>query len=173
MREDLHTSITEVQQDLDAVAGQISSKADNVTVDGQGSRITEAEQRINGLDASLSQTVTRGEFTGEQQRVTKIGQELDATKGVLAQKATQQEVDEQGERLANAESKLTVHTDELSSQAQRLDGLAAQITQGDETLRASITELARVSAESDQVTTQRVSGLEVRAGASEAKIQAL
>ena len=48
------------QQELDAVAGQISSKADNVTVDGQGSRITEAEQRINGLDASLSQTVTRG-----------------------------------------------------------------------------------------------------------------
>lgn len=173
VREELHTSITEVQQELDAVTGQITSKADNVTVDSQGSRITEAEQRINGLDASLSQTVTRGEFTGEQQRVTQIGQELDATKGVLAQKATKQEVDAQGVRLANAESKLTVHTDELSSQAQRLDGLAAQITQGDETLRASITELARVSAESDQVTAQRVSGLEVRAGASEAKIQAL
>ncbi|MFQ2209947.1 phage tail tip protein [Aeromonas caviae] len=173
VREELHTSITEVQQELDAVTGQITSKADNVTVDSQGSRITEAEQRINGLDASLSQTVTRGEFTGEQQRVTQIGQELDATKGVLAQKATKQEVDAQGVRLANAESKLTVHTDELSSQAQRLDGLAAQITQGDETLRASITELARVSAESDQVTAQRVSGLAVRAGASEAKIQAL
>ncbi|MFQ2735082.1 hypothetical protein ACK3Y0_09135 [Aeromonas caviae] len=173
VREELHTSITEVQQELDAVTGQITSKADNVTVDSQGSRITEAEQRINGLDASLSQTVTRGEFTGEQQRVTQIGQELDATKGVLAQKATKQEVDAQGVRLANAESKLTVHTDELSSQAQRLDGLAAQITQGDETLQASITELARVSAESDQVTAQRVSGLEVRAGTSEAKIQAL
>ncbi len=173
VRDELHTSITEVQQDLDAVAGQISSKADNVTVDGQGSRITEAEQRINGLDASLSQTVTRGEFTGEQQRVTQIGQELDATKGELTQKATKQEVDAQGVRLANAESKLTVHTDELSSQAQRLDGLAAQVTQGDETLQASITELARVSAESDQVTAQRVSGLEVRAVTSEAKIQAL
>lgn len=173
VRDELHTSITEVQQDLDAVAGQISSKADNVTVDGQGLRITEAEQRINGLDASLSQTVTRGEFTGEQQRVTQIGQELDATKGELTQKATKQEVDVQGVRLANAESKLTVHTDELSSQAQRLDGLAAQVTQGDETLQASITELARVSAESDQVTAQRVSGLEVRAGTSEAKIQAL
>ncbi|MGU5837714.1 phage tail tip fiber protein [Aeromonas caviae] len=173
VRDELHTSITEVQQDLDAVAGQISSKADNVTVDGQGSRITEAEQRINGLDASLSQTVTRGEFTGEQQRVTQIGQELDATKGELTQKATKQEVDAQGVRLANAESKLTVHTDELSSQAQRLDGLTAQIAQGDETLQASITELARVSAESDQVTAQRVSGLEVRAETSEAKIQAL
>ena len=173
VRDELHTSITEVQQDLDAVAGQISSKADNVTVDSQGSRITEAEQRINGLDASLSQTVTRGEFTDEQQRVTQIGQELNATKGELTQKATQQEVDEQGQRLANAESKLTVHTDELSSQAQRLDGLAAQVTQGDETLQASITELARVTAESDQVTAQRVSGLEVRAGTSEAKIQAL
>ncbi len=173
VREELHSSITGVQQELDAVSGQITSKADNVTVDSQGQRITEAEQRINGLDASLSQTVTRGEFTGEQQRVTQIGQELDATKGELTQKATKQEVDAQGVRLANAESKLTVHTDELSSQAQRLDGLAAQITQGDETLRASITELARVSAESDQVTTQRVSGLEVRAGASEAKIQAL
>ncbi|WP_111896611.1 phage tail tip fiber protein [Aeromonas caviae] len=173
VRDELHTSITEVHQDLDAVAGQITSKADNVTVDGQGKRITEAEQRINGLDASLSQTVTRGEFTGEQQRVTQIGQELDATKGELTQKATKQEVDAQGVRLANAESKLTVHTDELSSQAQRLDGLSAQVTQGDETLQASITELARVSAESDQVTAQRVSGLEVRAGTSEAKIQAL
>ncbi|MFM5587704.1 DUF1983 domain-containing protein [Aeromonas rivipollensis] len=173
VREELRTSITEVHQGLDAVAGQISSKADNVTVDGQGSRITEAEQRINGLDASLSQTVTRGEFTGEQQRVTQIGQELDATKGELTQKATKQEVDAQGVRLANAESKLTVHTGELSSQAQRLDGLSAQVTQGDETLQASITELARVSAESDQVTAQRVSGLEVRAETSEAKIQAL
>ncbi|MGE6120024.1 phage tail tip fiber protein [Aeromonas media] len=173
VRDELHTSITEVQQELDAVAGQISSKADNVTVDGQGSRITEAEQRINGLDASLSQTVTRGEFTGEQQRVTQIGQELDATKGELTQKATKQEVDAQGVRLANAESKLTVHTDELSSQAQRLDGLSAQVTQGDETLQASITELARVTAESDRVTAQRVSGLEVRADDSEAKIQAL
>ena len=173
VRYELHTSITEVHQQIDAVAGQIGSKADNVTVDGQGSRITEAEQRISGLDASLSQTVTRGEFTGEQQRVTQIGQELDATKGELTQKATKQEVDAQGVRLANAESKLTAHTDELSSQAQRLDGLAAQVTLGDATLQANITELARVTAESDQVTAQRVSGLEVRAGTSEAKIQAL
>ncbi|EZH76668.1 phage tail tip fiber protein [Aeromonas hydrophila] len=173
VRNELHTSITEVHQDLDAVAGQITSKADNVTVDGQGKRITEAEQRINGLDASLSQTVTKGEFTEEQKKVTEIGQELNATKGELSQKATQQEVDAQGERLANAESKLTVHTDELSSQAQRLDGLTAQVKQGDETLQASITDLARVTAESDRVTAQRVSGLEVRADDSEAKIQAL
>ena len=173
VRDELHTSITEVHQDLDAVAGQITSKADNVTVDGQGKRITEAEQRINGLDASLSQTVTKGEFTEEQKKVTEIGQELNATKGELSQKATQQEVDAQGERLANAESKLTVHTDELSSQAQRLDGLTAQVKQGDETLQASITDLARVTAESDRVTAQRVSGLEVRADDSEAKIQAL
>lgn len=173
VRDELHTSITEVHQGLDAVAGQITSKADNVTVDGQGKRITEAEQRINGLDASLSQTVTKGEFTEEQKKVTEIGQELNATKGELSQKATQQEVDAQGERLANAQSKLTVHTDELSSQAQRLDGLTAQVKQGDETLQASITDLARVTAESDRVTAQRVSGLEVRADDSEAKIQAL
>lgn len=173
VREEMRTSITEVHLGLDAVAGQIDSKADNVTVDSQGSRITEAEQRINGLDASLSQTVTKGEFTKEQQKVTQIGQELDATKGELTQKATKQEVDAQGERLANAESKLTAYTDELSSQAQRIDGLAAQVTLGDETLQANITELARVTAESDQVTAQRVSGLEVRAVTSEAKIQAL
>jgi hypothetical protein len=173
VRDELHTSITEVHQGLDAVAGQITSKADNVTVDGQGKRITEAEQRINGLDASLSQTVTKGEFTEEQKKVTEIGQELNATKGELSQKATQQEVDDQGERLANAQSKLTAHTDELSSQAQRLDGLTAQVKQGDDTLQASITDLARVTAESDRVTAQRVSGLEVRAGDSEAKIQAL
>jgi len=139
VREEMRTSITEVHLGLDAVAGQIDSKADNVTVDSQGSRITEAEQRINGLDASLSQTVTKGEFTKEQQKVTQIGQELDATKGELTQKATKQEVDAQGERLANAESKLTAYTDELSSQAQRIDGLAAQVTLGDETLQANIT----------------------------------
>ncbi|MFM5692145.1 DUF1983 domain-containing protein [Aeromonas veronii] len=173
VREELRTSITEVHQSLDAVSGQITSKADNVTVDSQGQRITEAEQRINGLDASLSQTVTKGEFTEEQKKVTQIGQELNATKGELAQKATQQEVDEQGERLANAESKLTVHTDELSSQAQRIDGLQATVNRGDEELDARITELARVTADADGVTAQRVSGLEVRTGEAEGKISAL
>lgn len=173
VREELRTSITEVHQSLDAVSGQIASKADNVTVDSQGQRITEAEQRINGLDASLSQTVTKGEFTEEQKKVTQIGQELNATKGELAQKATQQEVDEQGERLANAESKLTVHTDELSSQAQRIDGLQATVNRGDEELDARITELARVTADADGVTAQRVSGLEVRTGEAEGKISAL
>ena len=173
VREELRTSITEVHQSLDAVSGQITSKADNVTVDSQGQRITEAEQRINGLDASLSQTVTKGEFTEEQKKVTQIGQELNATKGELAQKATQQEVDEQGERLANAESKLTVHTDELSSQAQRIDGLQATVKRGDEELDARITELARVTADADGVTAQRVSGLEVRTGEAEGKISAL
>lgn len=173
VREELRTSITEVHQSLDAVSGQITSKADNVTVDSQGQRITEAEQRINGLDASLSQTVTKGEFTEEQKKVTQIGQELNATKGELAQKATQQEVDEQGERLANAESKLTVHTDELSSQAQRIDGLQATVNRGDEELDARITELARVTADADGVTAQRVSGLEVRTSEAEGKISAL
>lgn len=173
VREELRTSITEVHQSLDAVSGQITSKADNVTVDSQGQRITEAEQRINGLDASLSQTVTKGEFTEEQKKVTQIGQELNATKGELAQKATQQEVDEQGERLANAESKLTVQTDELSSQAQRIDGLQATVNRGDEALDARITELARVTADADGVTAQRVSGLEVRTGNNEGKISAL
>ncbi|QHC08895.1 DUF1983 domain-containing protein [Aeromonas veronii] len=173
VREELRTSITEVHQSLDAVSGQITSKADNVTVDSQGQRITEAEQRINGLDASLSQTVTKGEFTEEQKKVTQIGQELNATKGELAQKATQQEVDEQGERLANAESKLTVHTDELSSQAQRIDGLQATVNRGDEELDARITELARVTADADGVTAQRVSGLEVRTGEAEGKISVL
>ncbi|QBX72251.1 DUF1983 domain-containing protein [Aeromonas hydrophila] len=98
---------------------------------------------------------------------------MNATKGELAQKATQQQVDEQGERLANAESKLTVHTDELSSQAQRIDGLQATVNSGDEALDARITELARVTAEADGVTAQRVSGLEVRAGEAEGKISAL
>lgn len=173
VREEMRTSVTELHLGLDAVSGQITSKADNVTVDSQGQRITEAEQRINGLDASLSQTVTKGEFTEEQKKVTQIGQELNATKGELAQKATQQEVDEQGERLANAESKLTVHTDELSSQAQRIDGVQATVKRGDEELDARITELARVTADADGVTAQRVSGLEVRTGNNEGKISAL
>ncbi|MFH6571836.1 hypothetical protein ACHMWL_12535, partial [Aeromonas caviae] len=134
VREEMRASITEVHLGLDAVAGQIDSKADNVTVDSQGSRLTEAEQRINGLDASLSQTVTKGEFTDEQQRVTQIGQELNATKGELTQKAAQQEVDEHGQRLANAESKLTVHAEALSTQAQRIDGLQATVSSSSEEL---------------------------------------
>ncbi|MFM5142973.1 DUF1983 domain-containing protein [Aeromonas veronii] len=172
VRDELHTSITEVHQDLDAVAGQITSKADNVTVDGQGKRITEAEQRINGLDASLSQTVTRGEFTGEQQRVTQIGQELDATKGELTQKATKQEVDAQGVRLANAESKLTVHADALSTQAQRIDGLQATVSSSSEELDAKITELARVTADANGVAAQRIDGLQATISSSDEELNA-
>ncbi|MFM5244404.1 phage tail tip fiber protein [Aeromonas caviae] len=172
VRDELHTSITEVHQELDAVAGQISSKADNVTVDSQGSRITEAEQRINGLDASLSQTVTKGEFTDEQQRVTQIGQELNATKGELTQKATQQEVDEQGQRLANAESKLTVHADALSTQAQRIDGLQATVSSSSEELDAKITELARVTADANGVAAQRIDGLQATISSSDEELNA-
>ena len=172
VRDELHTSITEVQQDLDAVAGQITSKADNVTVDSQGSRLTEAEQRINGLDASLSQTVTKGEFTDEQQRVTQIGQELNATKGELTQKATQQEVDEHGQRLANAESKLTVHAEALSTQAQRIDGLQATVSSSSGELDARITELARVTADANGATAQRIDGLQATVSSSGEELDA-
>ena len=170
VREELRTSITEVHMGLDAVSGQINQKADNVVVDKQGSRLTEAEQRINGLDASLSQTVTKGEFTEEQKKVTQIGQELNATKGELAQKATKQEVDSQGERLANAENKLNVQTDDLSSQAQRIDALQATVKDGDSTLDARITELAKVTADQDKVIAEQVGGLSVRTDAAESSI---
>ncbi|WP_270792960.1 phage tail tip fiber protein [Aeromonas sp. QDB21] len=172
VREEMRTSITEVHLGLDAVAGQIDSKADNVTVDSQGSRLTEAEQRINGLDASLSQTVTKGEFTDEQQRVTQIGQELNATKGELIQKATQQEVDEQGQRLANAESKLTVHADALSTQAQRIDGLQATVSSSSEDLDAKIIELARVTADANGVAAQRIDGLQATISSSGEELDA-
>ena len=172
VREEMRTSITEVHLGLDAVAGQIDSKADNVTVDSQGSRLTEAEQRINGLDASLSQTVTKGEFTDEQQRVTQIGQELNATKGELTQKATQQEVDEHGQRLANAESKLTVHADALSAQAQQIDGLQATVSSSSEELDAKITELARVTADANGVAAQRIDGLQATISSSDEELDA-
>ncbi|QNF21646.1 hypothetical protein FT688_20880 [Aeromonas hydrophila] len=81
VRDELHTSITEVHQGLDAVTGQISSKADNVTVDGQGKRITEAEQRINGLDASLSQTVTKGSSPTRRRRSPRLGKNSTPPKG--------------------------------------------------------------------------------------------
>ncbi|WP_435130944.1 phage tail tip fiber protein [Plesiomonas shigelloides] len=170
VREEMRTSISEVQMELDAVSGQINQKADNVVVDKHGSRLTEAEERINGLDASLSQTVTKGEFTEEQKKVTQIGQELNATKGELAQKATKQEVDSQGERLANAENKLNVQTDELSSQAQRIDALQATVKDGDSTLDARITELAKVTADQDKVIAEQVGGLSVRTDAAESSI---
>lgn len=172
VREEMRTSITEVHLGLDAVAGQIDSKADNVTVDSQGSRLTEAEQRINGLDASLSQRVTKGEFTDEQQRVTQIGQELNATKGELTQKATQQEVDEHGQRLANAESKLTVHADALSAQAQQIDGLQATVSSSSEELDAKITELARVTADANGVAAQRIDGLQATISSSDEELNA-
>ncbi|ELO1554828.1 phage tail tip fiber protein [Aeromonas hydrophila] len=172
VREEMRTSITEVHLGLDAVAGQIDSKADNVTVDSQGSRLTEAEQRINGLDASLSQTVTKGEFTDEQQRVTQIGQELNATKGELTQKAAQQEVDEHGQRLANAESKLTVHAEALSTQAQRIDGLQATVSSSSGELDARITELARVTADANGATAQRIDGLQATVSSSGEELDA-
>lgn len=173
VREEMRTSITEVHMGLDAVSGQINQKADNIVVDKHGSRLTEAEQRINGLDASLSQTVTKGEFTEEQKKVTQIGQELNATKGELAQKATKQEVDSQGERLANAENKLNVQTDELSSQAQRIDALQATVKDGDSTLDARITELAKVTANQDKVIAEQIDGLSVRTDATESSITEL
>ncbi|MGU5529403.1 phage tail tip fiber protein [Aeromonas caviae] len=172
VREEMRASITEVHLGLDAVAGQIDSKADNVTVDSQGSRLTEAEQRINGLDASLSQTVTKGEFTDEQQRVTQIGQELNATKGELTQKAAQQEVDEHGQRLANAESKLTVHAEALSTQAQRIDGLQATVSSSSGELDARITELARVTADANGATAQRIDGLQATVSSSGEELDA-
>ena len=58
---------------FDAVAGQIDNKADNVTVDSQGSRLTEAEQRINGLDASLGQTVTKGSSLTNNSESPRLG----------------------------------------------------------------------------------------------------
>lgn len=173
VREEMRTSISEVHMELDAVSGQINQKADNVVVDKHGSRLTEAEERINGLDASLSQTVTKGEFTEEQKKVTQIGQELNATKGELAQKATKQEVDSQGERLANAENKLNVQTDELSSQAQRIDALQATVKDGDATLDARITELAKVTADQNKVIAEQVGGLSVRTDEAESSITEL
>ena len=161
-----------VQQDLDAVAGQISSKADNVTADSQGSRITEAEQRINGLDASLSQTVTRGVHR-RTAAVTQIGQELNATKGI----------DPEG----HPARRWTSRAKGWPTQRKQADGAyrRAEFPErsalmgwrprlpGRQRLFRPVSQSWRgVTAESDQVTAQRVSGLEDEGRDVRAKIQA-
>ena len=173
LRDETQASFTEVNQTLDAVTGTLATKADNAVVDAQGERLTEAEQVIDGINATLTQTVTKSEFTSEQQRLTEVSDSLDATKGELAQKAAQSTVTEQGERLAAAEQRITANSDATSALAQSVEGLKAEVEQGDELLQATITEVARVSTEADQVLAQRVSGIEVRTGTAEGKIQAL
>lgn len=173
LRDETHVSFTQVNQTLDAVKGTIATKADHTVVDAQGERLTEAEQVLDGINAKLAQTVTKSEFTDEQERLTEVSNSLDATKGELAQKAAQSTVTEQGERLASAEKKITANSDATSSLAQSVEGLKVEVEQGDELLQATITEVARVSAEADQVTAERVSGLETRTDTAEGKIHAL
>ncbi|MGV2703420.1 UNVERIFIED_CONTAM: DUF1983 domain-containing protein [Aeromonas salmonicida] len=173
LRDETHASFTQVNQTLDAVKGTIATKADHTVVDAQGERLTEAEQVLDGINAKLAQTVTKSEFTDEQERLTEVSNSLDATKGELAQKAAQSTVTEQGERLAAAEKKITANSDATSSLAQSVEGLKVEVEQGDELLQATITEVARVSAEADQVTAERVSGLETRTDTAEGKIHAL
>ncbi|HHQ4661821.1 TPA: phage tail tip protein J-related protein [Aeromonas veronii] len=173
LRDETHASFTQVNQTLDAVKGTIATKADHTVVDAQGERLTEAEQVLDGINARLAQTVTKSEFTDEQERLTEVSNSLDATKGELAQKAAQSTVTAQGERLAAAEQKITANSDATSALAQSVEGLKAEVAQGDELLQATITEVARVSAEADQVTAERVSGLETRTDTAEGKIHAL
>ncbi|WP_303845730.1 phage tail tip protein J-related protein [Aeromonas sobria] len=173
LRDETHASFTQVNQTLDAVKGTIATKADHTVVDAQGERLTEAEQVLDGINARLAQTVTKSEFTDEQERLTEVSNSLDATKGELAQKAAQSTVTAQGERLAAAEKKITANSNATSALAQSVEGLKAEVEQGDELLQATITEVARVSAEADKVTAERVSGLATRTDTAEGKIHAL
>ncbi|MFM5247336.1 phage tail tip fiber protein [Aeromonas caviae] len=203
LRDETHASFTEVNQKLDAASGTIATKADHAVVDAQWQRLTEAEQLLDGVNAKLTQTVTKSEFAGEQQRLTLVSSELDAvkgsldqavtkeefsdeqqrltsvsnsldaTKGELAQKAAQSTVTAQGERLAVAEQRITATSDANSVMAAQVSGLKAQLEQDDKTLQANITDVARVSADADQVLALRVSGVETRTDTAEGKIRVL
>ncbi|POV93686.1 hypothetical protein C3418_01425 [Aeromonas sp. ASNIH8] len=203
LRDETHASFTEVNQKLDAASGTIATKADHAVVDAQWQRLTEAEQLLDGVNAKLTQTVTKSEFAGEQQRLTLVSSELDAvkgsldqavtkeefsdeqqrltsvsnsldaTKGELAQKAAQSTVTAQGERLAVAEQRITANSDANSAMAAQVSGLKAQLEQDDKTLQANITDVARVSADADQVLALRVSGVETRTDTAEGKIRVL
>ncbi|GJA64107.1 hypothetical protein KAM351_27180 [Aeromonas caviae] len=173
LRDETQASFTQVNQKLDAATGTIATKADHAVVDAQGQRLTEAEQVLDGVNAKLAQTVTKSEFTAEQQKLTEVSSSLDAAKGELAQKAAQSTVTAQGERLAAAEQKITANSDAHSALAEQVSGLKAELEQDDQTLLANITEVARVSAETDQVLAQRVSGVEIRTDTAEGKIRAL
>ncbi|MCY9821144.1 phage tail tip protein J-related protein [Aeromonas media] len=173
LRDETQSSLTQVNQKLDAATGTLATKADHAVVDAQGERLTEAEQVLDGINGKLTQTVTKSEFTSEQQRLTEVSSSLDAAMGQIQQKAAQSTVTEQGERLAAAEQRITVNSDAQSALAERVSGLKAELEADDQTLLANITEVARVSTEADQVLAERVSGVEVRTGTAEGKIRAL
>ena len=81
-------------------------------------------------------------------------------------------MDEHGQRLANAESKLTVHAEALSTQAQRIDGLQATVSSSSGELDARITELARVTADANGATAQRIDGLQATVSSSGEELDA-
>ena len=121
----------------------------------------------------LTHNAYGSEFSDEQQRLTSVSNSLDATKGELAQKAAQSTVTAQGERLAVAEQRITANSDANSAMAAQVSGLKAQLEQDDKTLQANITDVARVSADADQVLALRVSGVETRTDTAEGKIRVL
>jgi len=79
--DDLQLRITNVETDLDAVSGTITSKADSTAVDGLDVRLTSAEQEIDGLEATITQKVDTAAFTPLETRVTTAEQELAALDG--------------------------------------------------------------------------------------------
>ncbi|WP_429180036.1 phage tail tip protein J-related protein [Aeromonas salmonicida] len=173
LRDEVHASVTHINQTLDALEGTLSSKASQAVQDAQGQRLTEAEQLLDGIKGQLTQLVTKSEFTAQGERLTEVSQKLDAATGELSQKAAQSDVTAQGERLGVAEQRLSATADQASATAKAVDGLTAKVTEQGKELTAAIINVAEVSASATEQVARRVSGLETRTDSAEGKIRAL
>lgn len=173
LRDEVHASVTHINQTLDAIEGTLSSKASQAVQDAQGERLTEAEQVLDGIKGQLTQLVTKSEFTAQGERLTEVSQKLDAATGELSQKAAQSDVTAQGERLGVAEQRISATADQASATAKAVDGLTAKVTEQGQELTAAITNVAEVSASATEQVARRVSGLETRTDSAEGKIRAL
>jgi len=173
LRDEVHASVTHINQTLDALEGTLSSKASQAVQDAQGQRLTEAEQVLDGIKGQLTQLVTKSEFTAQGERLTEVSQKLDAATGELSQKAAQSDVTAQGERLGVAEQRISATADQASATAKAVDGLTAKVTEQGQELTAAITSVAEVSASATEQVARRVSGLETRTDSAEGKIRAL
>jgi len=66
---DLEFQVSNVEIDLDALAGVVSLKADTTTVSGVETRLTTAEADINGLEGSITLKVDQTDFDAVETRV--------------------------------------------------------------------------------------------------------
>lgn len=73
------TSISQAQSDIQAVAGQVSTKAEASEVSALGTRVTTAEQNISALDGEISSKVSTSVFNALEGRVQQAESDITQT----------------------------------------------------------------------------------------------